>query len=179
MNNSMDSRIENAKSLASDWHAGEVRDFTQGEPYINHPIAVAGLVATVSDQWEVVAAAFLHDVLECDEALRAQREQVILEQMGPIVLELVLEVTNPSKRSDGDRATRKAIDRAHLSKASPNGQTIRLADAVHNFSNLNERNPAFALTYAKEKLQILPLTLEGAPELHSRLASMLEEILTN
>lgn len=174
----MDSRIEIAEYLAVEWHAGEVRKFTGGEPYINHPIAVAKIVATVSDNWEEIAAALLHDVLECEKSVRAYRESVIVEKLGNGVLKLVLEVTNPSVPSDGNRAVRKAIDLEHLSKASPGGQTLRLADAIDNFSNLYERNPRFAVTYAHEKVLILPLTVEGSPILHERLTKMIGEILT-
>lgn len=48
------------------------------------------------------------------------------------------------RREDGNRKTRKAIDRAHLANASPGGQTLRHADAVHNLHNLNVLSPAFA-----------------------------------
>lgn len=166
-----------ALSLATDRHAGEVRKFTADEPYIKHPIAVADLVASVSDQWEEIAAALLHDVLECDEHLRAGRETVIRDRLGEVVLALVLEVTNPSKPSDGNRARRKAIDLAHLAKASPGGQTLRLADAVHNFSNLVQLNPTFARAYAEEKVLILPLTLRGSTVLHAQLTGMINRIL--
>ncbi|MDM1712450.1 MULTISPECIES: HD domain-containing protein [Pseudomonas] len=173
----MDSLIRIAHDLATEWHDGEVRKYTDGEPYINHPIAVARIVASVSDRWEDIAAALLHDVLECAEDIRAGREEVIRNRLGTEVLRLVLEVTNPSRPSDGSRSVRKAIDRAHLAKASPAGQTLRLADAIHNFSNLEQRNPAFALTYAREKVLILPLTLQGSSELHSRLSTMISAIL--
>ncbi|MBM5458880.1 HD domain-containing protein [Pseudomonas sp. P66] len=169
----MDSRLQIAQDLATEWHMGEVRKYTDGEPYIIHPIAVAQIVASVTDRWEEIAAAYLHDVLECAEDLRAGREEVILVRLGSEVLNLVLEVTNPSRPSDGPRDVRKAIDREHLAKASPAGQTLRLADAIHNFSNLEERNPRFALTYAQEKVLILPLTLQGSQQLHARLTEML------
>lgn len=173
----MNDLVALAKTLAEEWHAGEVRNFTDGEAYIAHPIAVANLVAEVSSRWELQAAAYLHDVLECRDDLRSDREAIILLNLGQAVLDLVHEVTNPSRRSDGNRATRKAIDRAHLAKASPDGQTLRLADAVDNFSSLEERNPRFALDYAEEKRLILPLTIEGSPVLHARLTILIEQIL--
>ncbi|WP_409286948.1 HD domain-containing protein [Pseudomonas guariconensis] len=173
----MDERVAVATALATKWHHGEYRKYTDDEPYIVHPLAVAALVSEVSGRWELVAAALLHDVLECGDEVRQCREEVIRLRLGQAVLDLVLEVTNPSKPEDGDRPTRKAIDRQHLSKASPDGQTLRLADAVDNLSNLAERNPKFALTYAKEKQLILPLTLGGSPLLHARLKAAIDAIL--
>lgn len=173
----MNDLVALARALAEEWHAGEIRKFTEGEAYIVHPIAVANLVAEVSSRWELQAAAYLHDVLECPDDLRRAREAVILQRLGQDVLDLVHEVTNPSRPSDGNRAVRKALDRAHLAKASPDGQTLRLADAVDNFSSLEQRSPRFAVDYAVEKQLILPLTTEGAPALHARLTTMIERIL--
>lgn len=173
----MDERLKVAMGLATEWHLGELRNYTTDVPYITHPIAVANLLAEISGSWELIAAGYLHDTLECPEEIRIQRERVILDLLGPGVLQLVKEVTNPSRMNDGSRAVRKAIDRQHLSKASPDGQSLRLADAIHNFSDLQERSPAFALTYAGEKKLILPLTTQGSPVLHERLSQMIENIL--
>lgn len=172
-------QIEKAAALATEWHDGELRKYSH-EPYIEHPRAVAAIIRSVPQHtWELVAAALLHDVLEVPEPIRTQRIQVIRRELGEVVLQYVLEVSNPSRLEDGDRKTRKAIDRAHLAKASPGGQTLRLADAVHNLHNLNELSPTFAKLYAAEKKLILPLTLSGDPTLHSRVSRIIEEILSS
>lgn len=173
----MDDKLVVAHQLASEWHEGEVRKYT-GTPYIVHPEAVARLIRSIPHTWEDVAAALLHDVLECDEAVSKQRASIILSRLGPEVLSLVLEVTNPSKAGDGNRLTRKAIDRAHLAKASAGGQTLRLADAIDNLESLSDRDPRFARDYAREKLLIMPLTLQGNPTLHARAAAAIEKILS-
>jgi hypothetical protein len=111
------------------------------------------------------------------EPARSFRIQVIRDELGEVVLQFVLEVSNPSRLEDGNRKVRKAIDRAHLAKASPGGQTLRLADALHNLHNLNNLSPTFAKLYAGEKQLILPLTLAGDPTLHSRVSMIIEDIL--
>ncbi|MGE8065202.1 HD domain-containing protein [Pseudomonas sp. NPDC089569] len=172
-------QIEKADALAAEWHKEEQRKYTL-EPYIEHPRAVAAIIRSVPHHtWELVAAALLHDVLEVPEPIRAQRILVIRRELGEIVLQYVLEVSNPSTPEDGNRKTRKAIDRAHLAKASPAGQTLRLADAVHNLHNLSELSPTFAKLYAAEKKLILPLTLAGDPTLHSRVSKIIGEILAS
>lgn len=168
--------IQVALGFATQWHAGELRKYS-GEPYIVHPIAVAELVRSVPHCWEAVAAALLHDVLEVIESIRIQRELVIRRELGEWVLQLVREVTNPSVPEDGSRIVRKAIDRAHLAKASPTAQTLRLADAIDNLKTLGSRAPVFAKKYAGEKQLVLALTRAGDPTLHARLILSIEQIL--
>jgi (p)ppGpp synthase/HD superfamily hydrolase len=171
-------KIAVALSLATQWHFGEIRKYTNGEPYIVHPVGVAAILRTVAHTWELIAAALLHDVLEVPDVLRVQREAIIRYELGETVLQLVLEVTNPSKPEDGNRKVRKAIDRAHLAKASPAGQTLRLGDSIHNLENLYERAPRFAKDYAAEKKLILPLTIAGDATLHARAGRIIEMILS-
>jgi len=170
-------QIAKADALATEWHQGELRKYSL-EPYIEHPRAVAAIIRSVPQHsWELIAAALLHDVLEVPEPARSFRIQVIRDELGEVVLQFVLEVSNPSRLEDGNRKVRKAIDRAHLAKASPGGQTLRLADALHNLHNLNNLSPTFAKLYAGEKQLILPLTLAGDPTLHSRVSMIIEDIL--
>lgn len=109
------------------WHGGQVRKYTH-DPYWTHPASVARIVATVSQDEEVVAAAFLHDVLE-DTSTTADNMR---DRFGTKVTSLVLEVTDVSKPSDGNRAARKHLDLLHLAKSSPEGATIKLADLIDN-----------------------------------------------
>ena len=55
--------FEEAAHLAVDAHAGSVRK-GDGSPYVFHPFEVAAIVAGVSRDEEVIAAALLHDVVE-------------------------------------------------------------------------------------------------------------------
>lgn len=170
-------KVAVALALATQWHFGEFRKYTNDEPYIAHPVAVAGILRSVPHTWELICSGLLHDVLEVSDDVRMQREAIIRRDLGGQVLQLVLEVTNPSKPEDGNRKTRKAIDRAHLAKASPVGQTLRLADTIHNLENLYERAPVFAKDYAAEKQLILPLTLAGDTTLHARASLIIDQIL--
>ena len=97
---------------------GQVRKYT-ADPYIVHPLAVAQMVHDVTQGDEhyesMVAAALLHDVVE-DTGTSAQ---VIFDRFGEDVARLVLMLTDVSLPENGNRAVRKAIDRAHIAKASP------------------------------------------------------------
>lgn len=149
---------------------GQRRKYT-GEPYIEHPVAVANLVHSVSNDDNMIAAALLHDVIE-DTKVTAQDMNVVFR--WPIV-SLVLEVTDVSRPEDGNREQRKAIDRAHLAKASPQGQTIKLADLIHNTQSIVEHDPTFAKIYLEEKRLLLGVLKDGHPTLYAMAVKTLHD----
>ena len=53
--------------MAREAHAGQTRNGSGGMPYIDHPVAVAELLAEHGFGDEVLAAALLHDVVEDSE----------------------------------------------------------------------------------------------------------------
>lgn len=152
-----------ASLVAEAAHRGQVRKYT-GEPYINHPREVADIVRSVAHTDEMIAAAWLHDVLE-DTQLSADALRVLV---GESVVSLVRQLTDVSKPSDGNRATRKAMDRAHLAAASPEAKTVKLADLISNTSSIVRYDPEFAVTYLAEKRLLLPFLREGDATLWER-----------
>jgi guanosine-3',5'-bis(diphosphate) 3'-pyrophosphohydrolase len=132
-------------------HRGQVRKYT-GDPYISHPLYVATIVASVPNiSMEAVVAAILHD---CDEDTSFKLD-AIRRVFGKKVATLVNEVTERSVAEDGNRATRKAIDLAHYAKASPDGQTIKVADLIANSESIILEDPGFSEEYIPEKRKLL------------------------
>lgn len=120
------------------------------EPYYVHPERVAEIVSSVTSDEEVIAAAFLHDVLEDVAPFNPSfNEEVIERNFGKRVLQLTLEITDISKPEDGNRTKRKEIDRAHLAQASPEAQTIKLADLIDNIIDISKHDPNQDLPYLK------------------------------
>jgi hypothetical protein len=74
---------------------------------------------------------------------------------------LVEQLTDVSRPEDGNRAKRKAIDRAHTAKASPEAKTIKLADLIDNTRSIVELDPGFAKIYLVEKVLLLEVLQEG------------------
>lgn len=68
---------------------------------------MAELVGSVTDDPEVIAAAWLHDRVEDTPATFGGLER----EFGRAVRDLGFELTDPSPPGDGNRAVRKAIDR--------------------------------------------------------------------
>ena len=129
-----------------------------GEPYFVHPAEVARIVAEVPGSTpEMVAAAWLHDVVEDTGCTYTD----IHMNFGIDVATLVGWLTDVSKPEDGNRATRKAMDRAHSAAAPAEAQTVKLADLISNSRSIVQHDPAFAKTYLEEKRMLLEVMTKG------------------
>lgn len=151
--------VEKARVFATAAHAavGQLRKYTF-EPYIVHPQEVAGIVETVEGAtFEMIAAAWLHDTVE-DTGVTIE---VIKQEFGEEVAELVGWLTDVSRPEQGNRATRKAIDRAHTAMAPAAAQTIKLADLIANTRSIVEHDEKFAKTYLAEKRLLLEVMTKG------------------
>lgn len=165
----MSGLIYKAKNFAERIHAEQVRKYS-GEPYALHLREVAGYCAEVGCRDEVVAAAWLHDSKE-DQGVT---DSELRKLFGDDVARLVEEVTDQSRPEDGSRKVRKALDRAHIGRASGEGKTIKLADLISNTKDITIRDPHFAVTYMREKRLLMPLLTEGNRILYRRALELLE-----
>lgn len=140
-----------------------------GQPYETHLQAVAAIVASVSDDPETLAAAWLHDVVEDTPATIED----VLREFGPGVAKLVDALTDVSRPSDGNRAARKAIDRDHLAVAPPRAKTIKLADLIDNCNDICQADPRFATVFLAEATTLLDVLGTGDPRLMDRARQMI------
>jgi guanosine-3',5'-bis(diphosphate) 3'-pyrophosphohydrolase len=146
----VDSLVHRARAFATAAHAGQLRKYTK-TPYIQHPDAVAALVATRPHTPEMLAAALLHDVVE-DTPVTIEE---VRAAFGDTVAALVADLADVSRLEDGNRVARKALDRAHTAKASPQAKTIKLADLIDNARSIIPNAPGFAKVYLREKAALL------------------------
>ena len=145
-------QLDKAIQFATKAHEGQTRKYT-GEPYIVHPLAVMEIVKTVDHTEEMLMAAVLHDTVEDTDVTL----QDIDREFGPVVAQLVEELTDVSKPEDGNRAFRKGLDRDHSAQASAQGQTIKIADLLDNTKSITEHDEHFAKVYMKEKALLLQI----------------------
>lgn len=160
-----------ARAFAARHHGAvdQRRKYT-GEPYIAHPGAVADRVRGVAGHTEaMLAAAWLHDTVEDTRATLAD----VRREFGDEVATLVEMLTDVSRPEDGNRAARRAIDRAHTAKASPEAKTIKLADLLDNLPRIFEHDPKFAKVYAAECALLLDVLREGDAGLWALARSLL------
>ena len=162
--------VEKARIFATAAHAavGQKRKYT-GEDYIVHPAEVVDLVMSVPHTEEMLAAAWLHDVVEDTGVTLAQ----VRAEFGAEVAELVAWLTDVSKPEDGNRAARKALDARHSAAAPAEAQTVKLADLISNSKSITAHDPGFARVYLQEKRLLLGLMDRG----DSTLRAMAEDFL--
>jgi len=130
-------RILAAARFAAVKHAGQKRKGVNGEPYVNHLIEVAELIAGCGDALDadLVIAGLLHDTVEDVGVTLAELEQ----EFGAGVAALVAEVTDDKSLP---KETRKALQIKNAPKKSTRAQVIKLADKISNLRSLLASPPA-------------------------------------
>jgi len=126
--------IVRAAETATRAHAGQLRK--SGEPYITHPIAVAGIVADLGLDALTVAAALLHDAVE-DTGVTTE---LIEQEFGPAVALIVEGVTKLDRlQFDSKEAQQAATVRKMLVAMADDWRVliIKLADRLHNMRTLS------------------------------------------
>jgi len=157
--------VEKAKQFATSAHKriNHLRKYNN-QPYTVHLSSVANIVASVTDDEEMVAAAWLHDVVEDTPATLYDVEK----EFGKNIAELVENLTDISKPGDGNRKLRKEIDKQHISRASRRAKTIKLADLIDNANDICKHDFEFAQLYMKEMNALLEVLDEGDTALYKR-----------
>ena len=143
--------IERAYIYSARVHEGQVR--LSGEPYLSHPLEVAGILADMKLDPESVAAALLHDVIEDTPATPEE----IKALFGPEVLHIVAGVSKLSSLSFGTSQARQAesIRKMFLAMADDiRVILIKLADRVHNMRTLQFHSADKRKEIAQETIDI-------------------------
>jgi GTP pyrophosphokinase len=124
--------------FAYELHKGQYR--ASGESYIAHPIAVAGLLRDLGGSSVMIAAGFLHDVVEDTDITVEEIES----RFGVEVRRLVEGVTKLSKFNFSSKRERQAENfrRMFLAMAADiRVIVVKLADRLHNMRTLEHLAP--------------------------------------
>ncbi|XP_020587356.1 probable GTP diphosphokinase RSH2, chloroplastic [Phalaenopsis equestris] len=148
--------VMKAFSEAEKAHRGQMR--VSGDPYLQHCVETAVLLAKIGANSTVVAAGLLHDTL--DDSFMDY--SYILQSFGAAVADLVQEVSNLSQLSklarENNTASRTVeADRLHtifLAMADARAVLIKLADRLHNMMTLEVLPVTKQQRFAKETLEI-------------------------
>lgn len=144
--------VRKAALFSFEKHINQRRKGPKRLPYFVHPLEVAVTLSWADQDEYTVAAGFLHDVIEdCDVSY-----DEISGRFGVRVALIVAQVTNVTKKDDGNRAQRQAKEREHLSQAWPEARNLKLVDVACNCRNIVTDEPKFAETYLAEKRLLLP-----------------------
>jgi guanosine-3',5'-bis(diphosphate) 3'-pyrophosphohydrolase len=144
-------RVRQAYQTGARAHEGQKRQ--SGEPYITHPVAVAGILAEIGMDAETIIAAILHDTLEDTPLSRAEIETAF----GATVAELVDGVTKLDKlrfRSVAEAAAESFRKMLLAMARDLRVILIKLADRLHNMRTLAAMAPEKRRRIARETLDI-------------------------
>ncbi len=143
--------IRKAYAFSAAAHAGQTR--RSGEPYHQHPLAVAGVLTALRSDVTAIVAALLHDTLEDTLATPEELEK----EFGKDIARLVDGVTKIGKIEFKTYEEKQAENfrKMLLSMADDiRVVLIKLADRVHNMRTLEHLKEAKRVQIAKETLEI-------------------------
>ncbi|HCO42894.1 MAG TPA: guanosine-3',5'-bis(diphosphate) 3'-diphosphatase [Gammaproteobacteria bacterium] len=143
--------VRRAHAYGAHAHAGQQRK--TGEPYIAHPLAVAGILANLRVDVATLCAALLHDVIEDTAATRTE----LAEQFGDEVAGLVDAVTKLTQiRFETREQAQAAYFRKMMLAVAGDLRVIliKLADRLHNMRTLSHLAPQKRRRIARETLEI-------------------------
>ncbi len=126
-----------ALAFAANKHRDQRRKGAEASPYINHPIAVAAVLATeggVVDEVLLIAAV-LHDTIEDTKTTAEELEELF----GRPVARLVSEVTDDKAL---DKSERKQLQIRHAPTLSQQAKQLKIADKICNVRDITECPPA-------------------------------------
>jgi GTP diphosphokinase / guanosine-3',5'-bis(diphosphate) 3'-diphosphatase len=125
-----------AISFSAKKHRYQTRKGVDGEPYINHPIEVANILANVGKvtDYNVLTAAVLHDTVEDTETTAEELTNLFGEKVCSIVLEVTDDKSLPKHE-------RKLLQIEHSPHLSVEAKQVKLADKISNVSDVLNNPP--------------------------------------
>ena len=162
-------------SFAAEKHRGQHRKDAEASPYINHPIAVATVVAAegaVSDE-AMLLAAVLHDTVEDTQTTPEELE----EHFGSQVATLVRELTDDKSLK---KAERKRLQIEHAQNSSARAKQVKIADKICNVRDMTTRPPAgWSLQRRQEYLRWSQQVVAGCRGVNPRLDKAFDQALAS
>ncbi len=144
-------KVTRAYEFSAKAHEGQHRK--SGEPYIHHPLAVARILAEMHMDYQTLAAAILHDVIEDTPTLKND----VQRKFGKGVAELVDGVSKLTQISFESHAEAQAHNFRKMLMAMSNDIRVilvKLADRLHNMRTLEALSPEKRRRIARETLEI-------------------------
>lgn len=128
-------------AFAAHKHRNQRRKDADASPYINHPIALANVLANEAgiDDPVVLAAALLHDTIEDTDTDTDTTRAEIEAEFGPAIAAVIAEVTDDKSLPKADRKRLQVEHAAHISQRA---KLVKLADKICNLRDIASSPPA-------------------------------------
>jgi len=162
-----------AVAFASDKHRNQRRKDADASPYINHPIALANILANEGGITEVavLCAAVLHDTIEDTQTTDAELRQIF----GEAITSIVLEVTDDKNL---DKATRKQKQIEHAPHISREAKLVKLADKISNLRDILSSPPAdWPAERKKDYFDWASKVVDGVRGVHPELETVFDGLI--
>ncbi len=144
--------IVKAYEVAKEMHNDQKRK--SGEPYINHPVAVAIILADLEMDKETIIAALLHDVIE-DTPMTKEELTAIFGEEVTLLVDGVTKLTQLNYEQDKIEAQAETLRKMFLAMAKDiRVIIIKLADRLHNMRTLKYMKPEKQKEKARETMDI-------------------------
>jgi GTP diphosphokinase / guanosine-3',5'-bis(diphosphate) 3'-diphosphatase len=159
-----------AIGFAADKHRNQRRKDYEASPYINHPIALANVLANeagVEDEC-VFIAAILHDTIEDTDTTVEE----LLLAFGKDVTDVVMEVTDDKSLPKADR---KRLQIEHAPHLSGRAKLVKLADKICNLRDIANSPPAdWSLERKQEYFDWAKAVVDGMGRVHPGMEGVFE-----
>jgi GTP diphosphokinase / guanosine-3',5'-bis(diphosphate) 3'-diphosphatase len=160
-----------AIGFAADKHRNQRRKDHEASPYINHPIALANVLANeagVEDEC-VLIAAILHDTIEDTDTTVEE----LLLAFGKDVTDVVMEVTDDKSLPKADR---KRLQVEHAPHLSGRAKLVKLADKICNLRDIANSPPAdWSLARKREYFDWAKAVVDGMGRVHPGMEGIFAE----
>ena len=163
-------RILSAAIFAAERHRDQRRKGKDASPYINHPLALASLLAGRGEHdAALLMAALLHDTVEDTATSFEDLERAF----GHEVADLVREVTDDKRLA---KAERKRLQIEHAAQLSRRAKLVKLADKICNLRDMSVSPPTgWSLERRREYFDWAKAVVDRMRGVHSQLEALFDE----
>jgi guanosine-3',5'-bis(diphosphate) 3'-pyrophosphohydrolase len=159
--------ILRAAAFAAHKHRDQRRKDAAASPYINHPIALANILANEGGILDavVLAAALLHDTLEDTETTPEELQALFGTEITSVVVEVSDDKSLP-------KAERKQLQVEHAAHISERAKLVKLADKIANIRDVADAPPAgWSLERRREYFDWAKQVVDGLGDISPALRS--------
>jgi GTP diphosphokinase / guanosine-3',5'-bis(diphosphate) 3'-diphosphatase len=163
--------ILRAAAFAAERHRNQRRKDEKASPYINHPLALADLLANEAQEGDpvVLASALLHDTVEDTGTTFGELEQSFGDRVTAIVRELTDDKSLP-------KTERKRLQIEHAAQLSRPAKLVKLADKVCNLRDISASPPAdWSVERKRDYFEWAKTVVDGMRGTNARLETLFDK----